>query len=220
MFLAKLLFGGLGHRGQKTTLLYEESGFGASPPPAARSNNHYLPEDVCFWALGFPGIQKTTLPNNYFGIPLLISPLTRLRSPHAGCVNAAISAKALPAVMALQVPIGPCLRAERSMSCGVGFLGFRWGPDWLKIKGFEAPPRLPRSNSTLPSALAGGPALIPPFRRASDPAPDQAGAGLKPSIFRWKTTIMFLVAVIVLSLKQPFCILVFGLDKELTTKWL
>jgi hypothetical protein len=67
-----VLFWGLGHRGQKTTLAHEKHGCLALPPSAARPNNNSVSDDLWFWGLGAPGLQKNTWPQNRFGIPLTL----------------------------------------------------------------------------------------------------------------------------------------------------
>ncbi len=36
----------------------------------AKAKNHTFPGNVWFFGLGTPGLQKTTWPNNHFGMPL------------------------------------------------------------------------------------------------------------------------------------------------------
>jgi hypothetical protein len=55
---AKCFVGGLGYQGS------EKSGCLALP------TNYYFYEDVLFFGLGTPGLQKATWPTNHFGIPL------------------------------------------------------------------------------------------------------------------------------------------------------
>jgi hypothetical protein len=68
-----VFFGGLGYQGPKTTLFNENIGLLALPPSAARPINQYFIENVCFFDLGTPGLQKTTWPINHYGIPLKIA---------------------------------------------------------------------------------------------------------------------------------------------------
>ena len=46
------------------------NGLLALPPSAAGPPNQYFPEQVWFFGLGTPGLQKTTWPINHYGIPL------------------------------------------------------------------------------------------------------------------------------------------------------
>ncbi len=39
-----------------------------------KAQNHECREDVWFFGLGTPGIQKTTWPENHFGIPVIMLP--------------------------------------------------------------------------------------------------------------------------------------------------
>ncbi len=67
-FWPSFFLGGLGCLGQKNKRFQETSGFFAWPPSAAGPNNHYFLEDVWFFGLGTPGLQKATWLTNHFEI--------------------------------------------------------------------------------------------------------------------------------------------------------
>ncbi len=52
------------------THVSETSGFLAVPPKAASPNNHSFVDNVWLFGFGTPGLQKTTWPQNHFGILL------------------------------------------------------------------------------------------------------------------------------------------------------
>jgi hypothetical protein len=62
-FFAKWFFGGLGYQGQKTARFQEKTGLLALPPKAARPINQSSPENMWFFGLGTPGLQKKHLAN-------------------------------------------------------------------------------------------------------------------------------------------------------------
>ncbi len=83
------------------------------------------------------------------GSALRLSDREAIRTPgpggggHAGNLKCKMVARRQPPK---SLTIRPHVSAERSGSCGEGFGGFRSGPDWSKIAGFEPPPR-PRGRA-------------------------------------------------------------------------
>ncbi len=56
-----------GTKAKKPQLFKKRLVFGLA---AARPKNQFFPEQVWFFGLGTPGLQKTTWPTNHYGIPL------------------------------------------------------------------------------------------------------------------------------------------------------
>jgi hypothetical protein len=69
-FCGQVIFGRPGVPRPKTIHFPETSFFLALPPKAARLNNHSFLENVCYFGLGTPGLQKTLGQQKHFGIPL------------------------------------------------------------------------------------------------------------------------------------------------------
>ncbi len=65
----QVFFGGLGYQGQKTTHVQKISGCLALPPKAARPQNHYVPEQVCFFGLCTPGLNKKRFAKKPLRVP-------------------------------------------------------------------------------------------------------------------------------------------------------
>ncbi len=55
----------------KKCLSFEKSVCLALPPKVARPKKHDFQENVWFFGLGTPGLQKNTCQTNHFGIPLV-----------------------------------------------------------------------------------------------------------------------------------------------------
>ncbi len=81
LFFGQVFFGGLGHQGQKTHLFREHRGFSALPPKTARPTNHSFLENVWFFRLGTPGLQKTTWPTKPLRDPFEVLLLTPRAPP-------------------------------------------------------------------------------------------------------------------------------------------
>ncbi len=81
VFLAEWFCGGLGYQNQNTAHFLKTRDFLAVP------KSHVFLENLCFWGLGTPVLQKNTWLTNHFGIPLAERPSQHGSAARYTCVT-------------------------------------------------------------------------------------------------------------------------------------